>query len=96
MNTIKSIISASFLGFLLIISTFSFGQRIKSKDSTVSMSMMHVHYSFLMPAGDLSTRFGNTINIGTGFLHKTKKNFIWGAEVNYLSGSNVKEKYKRL
>lgn len=93
MNTKKLILFASFLGFLLIISSFTFAQRYKSKDSTTSLSMMHVHYSFLVPAGDLSTRFGNTINLGTGFLHKTKKNYIWGAEINYLSGSDVREKY---
>lgn len=93
MKLTKSLFTAFLSGFTLIISTFANAQSIKVNDSTISVSMIHVHYAFLMPAGDLKVNYGNTINLGAGFLRKTKSNYLWGAEINFLSGNEVKEKY---
>ncbi len=93
MKSIKSLFIVSIAGLMLIVNSFANAQSINVSDSTISMSMIHIHYSFLLPSGDLKTRFGNSINLGTGFLRKTKTNYLWGAEVNYLSGSEVKENY---
>ncbi len=93
MKTIKTIFLAFFSGSILIISTFANAQSLKVKDSTISMSMIDIHYAYMIPGGDLKTRFGNTINVGAGFLRKTKSNYIWGGEINFLSGNNVKEGY---
>lgn len=93
MKRIKPLIIALFSGFTLIISTLGNAQSLKVKDSTISVSMIHIHYALLVPGGDMKTRFGNTINVGTGFLRKTKTNFIWGGEINLLAGNEVKEKY---
>jgi len=93
MKSLKPLFFTVFTGLVLIINTFANAQSIRVSDSSINMSMIHIHYSFLIPGGDLATRFGNSINIGTGFLRKTKSNYLWGAEVNYLSGSEVKENY---
>ncbi len=93
MKSLKTPFILFFSALTLIINTFANAQSINVSDSSISMSMIHVHYSFLMTGGDMKTRFGNTINIGTGFLRKTKSNYLWGAEINYLSGSEVKETY---
>jgi hypothetical protein len=82
-----SFLSSLFIGDLCI------AQRFNQKDSIVSLSMIEFHYSVLSPSGDMKARFGLTTNVGLGFLRKTKSNIFWGAEVNYLSGSTVKEKY---
>jgi hypothetical protein len=79
--------------FSLLNSDLSVAQRYNPKDSIVALSMIEFHYSILAPAGDMNDRFGLTTNVGIGFLRKTKSNLFWGAEVNYLSGSTVKEKY---
>lgn len=68
-------------------------QRFNLRDSTIKLSMIDFHYAVLAPGGDLKDRFGITTDVGLGFLRKTKKNLLWGAEFNYLSGSDVKEKY---
>lgn len=81
------------IALCLVTSKFSVAQRFSLKDSVISLSMMEFHYSVLAPAGDLKNRFGITTNFGLGFLRKTKQNILWGAEINYLSGSDVKEKY---
>lgn len=93
MKRIKTPFTLLFFVLLLIISTFSSAQISLSKDTISSVSMMEIHYSFLSPGGDLKTRFGNCINLGIGFQRKTLKNYLWGIEVNYLSGADVKEKY---
>lgn len=93
MKVLKPLIITLFSGLTLIISTFTYAQSIKVKDSTISISLIHIHYAFMAPGGDMKTRFGNTINVGTGFLRKTKSNLLWGAEMNFLAGNDVKEKY---
>lgn len=89
----QPLFSTFFLAFFLIISNISNAQRDNHRDSIVSLSMIEFHYSILAPGGDMKNRFGATTNIGLGFLRKTKTNLFWGAEINYLSGSTVKEKY---
>lgn len=49
------------------------------------------HYTYIEPGGDLSNRFGNIHNIGTGALYKTYKNWLWSAEASYQFGTIVKE-----
>ncbi len=91
----KQNIRFAYLLFTLsfIISNFSYAQRYNPNDSIVSLSMIEFHYSVLAPAGDMKNRFGLSTNVGLSFLRKTKSNLFWGAEVNFLFGSNVKEKY---
>ena len=93
MKSLKPLFTITLSAFALIISTFANAQSVNIRDSSVSLSMINVHYAFYVPSGDLKTRFGNSIEIGTGFLRKTKSNYLWGAEINYLSGSDVKENY---
>lgn len=93
MKRLKTFITLTTLAFSLIISNLSEAQSIKVKDSAVNVSMIHVQGSYLIPAKDMSTRFGNCMSIGGGFLQKTKRNILWGAEINFISGNDIKEKY---
>ncbi len=43
------------------------------------------------PAGDLKSRFGSNLNLGSNFIYKLKNNFLIGLEGNYLFSRNVKE-----
>lgn len=93
MNIQKSVLTLISILICTTLSTLSQAQRFNLKDSTIKLSMIDFHYAVLAPGGDLKDRFGITTDVGLGFLRKTKKNFLWGADVNYLSGSEVKEKY---
>lgn len=61
------------------------------KDSSLTIPLIGVSYSYQIPGGDLASRFGNNSNIGVGFLIKTKKNWILGAQGAFIFGPNVKE-----
>lgn len=93
MKTLKTFFSLTTAAFSLIISNLSYAQSIKVRDSAINVSMIHVHSSFLMPGKDMKTRFGDCMSIGGGFLQKTKRNILWGAEMNFISGNEVKDKY---
>jgi hypothetical protein len=60
-------------------------------DSSVRVTMAGVVYSFNVPGGDLSKRFGMNSTIGGAIWHKTPSNWLIGAEYNFLFGGIVKE-----
>ncbi len=82
----KSLLSI-ILFFLSVFSTFS---QVSIRDSVISTSLVYATYSLQFPGGDLAKIFGNNSSIGGGFMYKTKKNWIFGAEGNYLFGGTVK------
>lgn len=63
----------------------------KPEKVSVSTSMIYGAYGYMFPGGDLVKRFGNNSTIGAGFLHKTKSNFLFGADFNYIFGNTLKE-----
>jgi hypothetical protein len=55
------------------------------------LPLIGVHVSGQVPFGDLAKRFGPSLGLGTTFLIKTKRNWIFGIEGNYFFGRNVRE-----
>lgn len=49
------------------------------------------HYTYVMPGGDFSTRYGDFHGVGAGGLMKTTHNILYGLEGSYYFGSNIKE-----
>ena len=60
------------------------------KDSAVFCSMISIAYSYQFSGGDLAQRYGDNSTIGPSFTIKTKKNWIFGVDFNYMFGNNVK------
>ncbi len=60
------------------------------KDSTVFCSMLSITYSYQFSGGDLAQRYGDNSTIGPTFNIKTKKNWIFGVDFNYMFGNDVK------
>ncbi|MBI2720912.1 MAG: hypothetical protein HYX39_01925 [Bacteroidetes bacterium] len=60
-------------------------------DSAVFAPLFSIHVGGQFPGGDLSKRFGPNLNAGGSFMIKTKKNWLFGLESNYMFGRNVKE-----
>ncbi|MBN1340286.1 MAG: hypothetical protein JXA03_13235 [Bacteroidales bacterium] len=62
------------------------------KDTCLRIPMFYAAYAFQVPGGDLADRFGVNSNIGGGFLYKTGKNLVLGADFSYMFGSEVKDR----
>ncbi|NOX48432.1 MAG: hypothetical protein GXO89_15785 [Chlorobi bacterium] len=79
--------------FLLTVSLFgflkSFGQT-DIADTTIHVPMFFFSYSYQVPGGDLADRFGNNSSAGGGFQWKTNTNWIFGVELNYIFGTEIK------
>jgi hypothetical protein len=79
------------LPMLLILLLSARGQSQKAlSDSAVTIPMIYGFYGYQWPGGDLAERFGSNSTIGPGFMVKTSKGWIFGAEYDFLFGSNVK------
>jgi len=80
--------------FLLLLSCFSAlcdvgAQNVK--DSSLAIPLLKFSYAVQVPAGDLAKRFGVNSNVGLDFSMKTKQNWIFGANGNFIFGNNIKE-----
>ena len=61
------------------------------KDTSISMSIINVGYTFDLPAGNLAERFGWNSYASIGYSYKTNKNFIFGISGGYIFGDQVRE-----
>ena len=77
------------LVFLLFSFACSFGQ-FSVKDSSFLIPMISVHYSGHIPGGDMADRFGNSSMVGGSLALKTKKNWIFSLDGNFLFGNQIK------
>jgi hypothetical protein len=80
----------SFFFIFLFYSLTSIAQ-ISIKDSCITIPMVSASFSLQIPSGDLAKRFNNNASAGLSFLIKNKKNWIYGADWNYIFGKNPKE-----
>lgn len=74
---------------LLFLSFWSFSQR-NVRDSAIATPWISVHYGLNFPTGELKERFGLINHLGGIISYKTKKNWIYGAEGNFMFGNQVK------
>ena len=84
MNRIIILLTVFFL------TTGSLFSQVSIKDSSITIPMFYVAYSYQFPGGDMAERFGGNSTIGPGFQVKTSKNFVIGAEADFIFGSDVK------
>jgi hypothetical protein len=80
----------AFLPFLLLFAGLTSFSQVHVKDSSIVAPMIYATYAFQFPGGDLARRYGNNSSIGGGFMVKTKSNWLFAAEGNYLFGEIVK------
>ncbi|HNW97923.1 MAG TPA: hypothetical protein PKK00_05880 [Bacteroidales bacterium] len=74
----------------LFISEQVFSQ-VNPKDSAISTSMVTASYSYQVPGNDLAKRFLPNNSIGAGYLYKTRKNWIFGADGFFMFRDTIKE-----
>lgn len=61
------------------------------KDSAIFVPMLSGSLGFQKPGGDLEKRFGNNMSINPAFRFKTKRNFFFDIEGQYMFSENVEE-----
>jgi hypothetical protein len=74
---------------LLIVATQAQSQLSKT-DSAASIPFFYGFYGYQWPGADMATQFGSNSVIGPGFMVKTRSNWLFGAEYDFLFGNNVK------
>ncbi|UTW65121.1 hypothetical protein KFE94_10560 [bacterium SCSIO 12643] len=72
-------------------SAFQLSAQVSVKDSAVFAPIIDFSYAYKIPGGDLDQRFGDHSEIGVSFLIKSKKNFLYGVDWNYIFGNKVKD-----
>jgi len=77
------------LTFTLTLTYYTtFGQR-HIKDSIIATPWIAVHYGLNNSKADLAQKFGNLNHLGTLAGYKTKKNWFYGLEGNFIYGNQV-------
>lgn len=61
------------------------------RDTSIAMTIVTASYSYQLPGGDMSLRFGPNSNIGISGLYKTRGNYLVGVEGSFLFGDNIRE-----
>lgn len=85
-NELKIVLIILFLGSQNVLIS-----QVSVKDSTVFAPIIDFSYAYKVPGGDLNDRFGNHSEVGLAFYIKTRKNFLYGVDWNYIFGDKVKE-----
>jgi len=75
----------------LVIIGHTLKAQVNIKDSAINAPMFYLTYGFQFNEGDIAKRFGDNMAIGGGFQVKIKKNWLFGAEYNYLFEGRVKD-----
>lgn len=61
------------------------------RDSSISMHMAGLGYSFQLPAGDLADRYGWNSMIEGNYAYKLKSNYIFSLNGGFIFGNQMKE-----
>jgi hypothetical protein len=80
-----------FVPVLFVMNFYSVSAQFNIRDSSVSFFMLGGTFAYQIPGGDLADRFGNNFNAGGTFQWKTKSNWIFGIDGNFIFGEDVKE-----
>lgn len=72
-----------------VLSLSVFAQR-NVRDSAIATPWIAVHYGLNAPMGDLKERFGVINHVGGIASYKTKRNWVYGLESNFMFGGKVK------
>lgn len=74
------------------LSLYTSYSQVNVKDSSINIPMIFGSAAFHVPGGDMAERFGVNYAAGAGFSYKTKGNWIFGVDFEYLFGTDVKIK----
>lgn len=96
MEKLNSSISIKIIVTAVLLSLFAFNNRTQAQDvadTTISCFAIGPNAAYQVVDGDMAERFGNNFSIGGNVFYKTKKNWVFGFDMNYIFSDNVKETY---
>ena len=74
--------------YILLLANFAIAQR-NVKDSIIGTPWIGIQYGANWTSGDLADRYGFMNHVGIMAGYKTKKNWFWGLESNFMFGNDV-------
>jgi len=75
--------------FCFILFTLKGNAQLSPNDTTLNIPMFYASYAYQLPGGDLSDRFGPNSVIGAGFQFKSRQNWLFGANFDFIFGNQV-------
>lgn len=75
---------------LIAISSISLQAQDSTKTEASKIVSAHFHYGFMLPAADMALRYGANSNAGAGFSFKTRSNWMFEGDFNYIFGGKIK------
>jgi len=60
-------------------------------DTPLRMSLFQFQGGAHQPFGDMGDKYGTSAAVGFSYAYKTAKNFLFGADFNYIFGNNVND-----
>ncbi|MBS1650837.1 MAG: hypothetical protein JSU07_02390 [Bacteroidetes bacterium] len=75
----------------LILCLISFSLSAQLDSNRVGFFMVGVNFSGQVPMADLANRFGPNLSAGGSLIYKTKRNFLFSIDGNFMFSQNVKE-----
>lgn len=63
----------------------------KVKEEKLNMSLFQFQFGGYVPSADMADWYGPFATLGFSYAYKTKTNWLFGAEFNYMFGNNVKD-----
>lgn len=78
--------------YLLFIAGICDAQK-SQRDSAEKVFMLCPSFAYQLPGGNLADRFGYNFNVGGSFMLKTKSNWLFGVEGQFLFGDQVNESH---
>jgi len=76
--------------FILLFSNLTLLAQRNVKDSIISTPLVAVQYGAMWPGGDLADRYGYMSHVGFSAGFKTKKNWYFGSDANFMFGNRIK------
>ncbi|MEA5111315.1 hypothetical protein SDC9_20540 [bioreactor metagenome] len=75
---------------LILLATPNLFAQKSISDSAIFTHLIHGSLSLQLPGNDLAGRFGQFAQVGPGYMFKTRTNWIFGIESNFIFGGVVK------
>mgnify|MGYP000867944169 CR=1 FL=1 len=79
------------LAAILFVVPSVFAQTEEKPRKAENVSMVFPAVGFQLPAGDLADRFGFNSTIGLGYQHKTKGNWLYMTDLNFIFGNEINQ-----
>jgi hypothetical protein len=78
---------------LLVVCLFTVSSlfaQLNIQDSVIFTPLISATFGYQFPGGDLARQFGSNASIGGSIMFKTKHNWLFGVEGNFMFGQTVK------